>query len=236
MVIFKKIYLLVILVLSTVNAFAILTVNGDYKLEVNGRAEGIPHADVERAGVVLVKDFGEDEPNKPGSRYAIILGHDGNWDFWNFQAGKCEKWHKFTSKTASEELKEETAGAILLTSQEIAKQPYIYSAQKQLFFVRKDDADVNKIKKACIDARNDPTLPKSWREIDDIDTISVSDLIQAASTINNQNLHQKQYDVPSRTTGKIIKIDGFYMRMIANKLPETIKILNNLFPDAHFID
>ena len=234
MLIFKKAYLLAILILCTPNVYAAYSIGGDYKLEINGKAEGNPHDDVERAGVVIVKDFGQDEPNKPGSRYSVIVGHDGNFDFWNFQAGKCEKWHKFTSKTASEELKEETAGTIQMSAQEIAKQPYIYSAKKQLFFVRKDDADVETIKSACITARSNPELPRSWKEIDDVDAISLSDLIQAATDINNRELYQDQYDVPSRTTGRTLKIDGYYMRMIANKLPEIIKILNNLFPEAHF--
>ena len=234
MTIFKKIYLLIILTSCASNTYAVYYIGGDYKLEINGKSEGNPHDDVERAGVIIVKDFGQDELNKPGSRYGVIVGHDGNFDFWNFQAGKCEKWHKFTSKTASEELKEETAGTILISPQEIAKQPYIYSAKKQLFFVRKDDTEIETIKSACIAARSNPQLPRSWQEIDDVDTISLPDLIQVASEIQNQHLYQAQYDVPSRTTNRTLKIDGYYMRMITNKLPETVKILNNLFVDAHF--
>jgi hypothetical protein len=209
-----------------------LMCGGDYKLGINALAVGQRHDDVERSGVILLKDYGYDEPGKPGSRYAVILGHDANLDFWNFQAGKCEKSHKYTTETAKDELYEETGGAVKMTAKELSHQPYIYSAQKQLFFVRNDQLSVNNIKQACLKARSNFKLPHSQREVDNVAAVSLPDLLKVAENIRQQNIRQSRYTLYSRIEGYRLDMEGYYMRMIANRLPEVRQIFNSLLPGA----
>ena len=211
-----------------------LSCDMDYKITPNNKSAPNRHTDVERAGIVLVKDYGNDEPNKPNSRYAVILGHDRNTNSWNFQAGKCESHHKYTSEVARDELYEETGTNIKLNAKQISQAPYIYHAQKQLFFIRHDQASVNAIKTSCLQAIQNPALSPSFKEIDDVMAVSLIDLIQLASDIKTNNIKQKTYTLRSKTQNRPIEIEGYYMRMIAYKVNEVKQIFNHLFPGTNF--
>lgn len=212
-----------------------LSCSGDYKLTVAGQAQGVPHQDIERAGVILVKDYGRDVPGKPNSRYAVILGHTrGSTNHYNFPAGQCDRSDRSSTVTASRELKEETGCAVKISPHHLSKQPYIYSALKQLFFVRDDRLSVSHITKSCQSACKNKRLPRCYREVDHAVCVPLSELLKLAARIRQQNLHPTQYVVQSRTSNKLVRIDGYYMRMIANRLPEVRLILNHLLPGGHF--
>jgi 8-oxo-dGTP pyrophosphatase MutT (NUDIX family) len=184
---------------------------------------------------VLVKDYGCDIPGKPYSRYAVILGHTrGSAYHYNFQAGKCDQGDRSSTITASRELEEETGCAVKIKPHILSQQPYIYSHQKQLFFVRDDRLSVRQITQSCQSACNNKRLPHCYREVDHAVAVPLSDFLKLAARIRHQKIHPKQYLVKSRTGNHMVKIDGYYMRMIANRLPEVRVILNNLFPGGRF--
>ncbi|MGI4851126.1 MAG: hypothetical protein ACRYGR_04230 [Janthinobacterium lividum] len=211
-----------------------LTCDFDYKVTPNNKSAYNQHTDVERAGVVLCKDYRQDEPGKPNSRYAVILGHDRNTNTWSFQAGKCEAHHKYTSDVARDELYEETGTNIKLNSKQISQSPYIYHGKKQLFFVRYDQASVRDIKKSCLQTIQNPTLSKSFKEIDDVVAVSLIDLIQLGHNIKTNNIKQNTYTLRSKSQNRPIEIEGYYMRMIAYRIDEVKQIFNHLLPGARF--
>lgn len=127
----KKIFLFLPLLFSALspNCFSMslssLSCEGDYKLEVKGRPTGARHTDVSRAGVFLIKDYGQDIQNKPGSRYAVIVIHDQKARSWGFFAGKVERNDQYTTNTASRELSEES-GKTLSIRPSTLKRPALY--------------------------------------------------------------------------------------------------------------
>lgn len=203
---------------------------GDFKLPSQA-AQGQAHSDVERAGVILCKNYGKDE-KIANDRYAILLGHDRKQNFWNFQAGKVEKQHKYTTDTASAELREETGGLVQYSAAAIRNMPFIYSGQKQLFFLfnpADKNISVRAIRRACKVAVSNKKLPHCMREVDDAADISVIELLRVAKLIKDKHLgHQKTYSLLTRHS-QAIQIDGFYMRIIANRYDEARQIFNQLF-------
>lgn len=210
-----------------------LSCGGDYRLkdQVN---QGYPHHDIERAGVILCKDYKHDD-RTTHDRYAIILGHDRNLNVWSFQAGKVEPNHTFTYETAAAELFEETGGEVDYSPLFISKLPYIYASQKQLFFLRDDQQSVRQIKQSCLIAVNNPFLFSSQREVDNIVAVSVKDLLELAYHIHHPVNgkpalgKRSRYKLKSRSARKTIEIDGYYMRMLANRYEESRQIFNQIF-------
>lgn len=207
-----------------------LSCGGDYKLP-NGQIFGQSHNDIERAGVVLCKDYGRDD-TVPNDRFSIILGRDKNLNIWLPQAGKVEQRHKYTSETASAELEEETGGLIKYKPRDISGLPYVYSEGKQLYFlINSNDSNISvrSITNSTQAAQNSP-LPRSYKEIDQASAVSVVELLNVALQIKNGTLGRlNKYQLKTRTHGKIIEIDGFYMRIFANKYDEVRKIFSHIF-------
>ena len=226
-----KVVLAAVLGVVSVSAMEQRDCGGDYRYQ--GQAPvGARHNDVERAGVLLCKDFGHDD-QVPNDRYAIILGHDKNLNVWLPSAGKVEKTHIYTTDTAKAELCEETGGLIDYTSRQIMDLPYVYSGSKQLFFLinpRDPNISVRAITNSCISAQSNPNLAACYKEIDEATAVSVVELLDVAQQINNGTLgRQNSYTLHKRTQRSAIEIDGFYMRIFSNRLNETKVIFNQMF-------
>ncbi len=192
-----------------------LSCNGDYKLP-GQRPQGHQHTDVERTGVMICKDYGQDD-KIVNDRYAVILGHDKNLDVFMPQAGKVEQSDQYTSEAAARELEEETGGLIQLSSKTVSTLPYIYAGKKQLFFLRDDNASVRSVTNSCELAIKNPKLPSCYKEIDKATAVSVVELMRVAQGIDNGTIPQsKTYTLVSRSQGKQITIDGFYMQMFGH--------------------
>lgn len=213
---------------------------------------------VERAGVALIKRY---PSSKPHLEYTVLVGIDAyrtktvnvpanlgliqqNIAYVNFFAGKCEdQKHKcqYSSQVASNELYEETGGAIKLNPNIIKNLPYVYSGDFarqtpgknyiQLFFYRNDNYSVNNItaaqKRACQNVNN----PGALREVRATTAIPLQELLNRVRTIamlertnrTNEAKAEKWYIFQTRGNGygrdqKWVYLDPQYVRNLARDL------------------
>jgi 8-oxo-dGTP pyrophosphatase MutT (NUDIX family) len=205
-----------------------LECSGDYRLVQGAKHKGSAHQNVERAGVILLKDYGQDIGGKPNSRYAAIIGQERNDPSKvNFFAGKCDKGERFTTVTASRELREETGGSVKIAPGQLRNQPYIYHGKKQMFFWRDDSLSVRAITEACRIACENPDLPHDQREVVGAFAIPVPELLSVAANIQPKN-SDPSYPLITRS-GHDVQIDGYYMRMISYNHKTMKTILENMF-------
>jgi|GEM_PF-4771277 len=222
--------LAVCLSISAVQATEQRDCPGDFRLS-NQKAQGQAHKDVGRAGVILCKDYGQDSLYG-NDRYAIILGHDHRQKLWNFQAGKIEKGHKYTTDTAAAELEEETGGLVKYNAGALRKLPFVCSGKKQLFFLSNpndQNIGVHAIRDACRAAVKNHKLDRSYREVDNAVDVSVLELLSVAKMIKDKRLgKQKTYTLQTRH-GQPIEISGTYMRVLAYRYDHVRAIFNQIF-------
>ncbi|WP_010301427.1 NUDIX domain-containing protein [Candidatus Odyssella thessalonicensis] len=194
-----------------------LSCNGDYKLP-GQKPQGVAHHDIKRVGVLLVKDYGQDD-KQTNDRYSIILGHDKNLSVYLPQAGKVEAQDKYSSETAARELEEETGGLIKYTAGQVSKLPYLYAGSKQLFILldpTNTNISVNAISKACkgTQTRN---LPQAFKEIDSTNAVSLIDFMKLAEQIDNGTVPVgKKYTLKTRSGRHNIQVEGFYMQVFGH--------------------
>lgn len=189
---------------------------------------GSEHTDIERAGVMLLKDYGSDLMEKD-DRYAVLLGYCKDLKKLSPYAGGVSKKDKYSSECAARELKEETGGYININPKYVAALPYICSDRKQLFFHRDDSLSERKISKACQRAQ-ESSLPWAYKEMSGCFAVSVKEFLRLASTIDsgrsravvpsnsmNNSLKRKEirYALTTRD-GKQLSIVSPYMNMFGN--------------------
>lgn len=164
---------------------------------------------VERAGVIIVKDYGS-ATAQHNLRIAALVGADAgrtklingtSLPYVNFFAGGCEVNDKYTTVTAIEELYEETGKGIDLPSSALQRGVdanyfgYAYSGDfaqtntrnksyNQLFFYRKDDASITAIEAAMAIAAANPALSHRFKETNRAFAIPLQDILDRA-----RNLH-----------------------------------------------
>jgi hypothetical protein len=182
----------------------------------NGVAYGKPHFNITRAGVLIITPTGK-KTNNDFENYGIIVGHDKNLNCWMIgQSGKIETKNSLPSITASRELQEETGGLIELTAKKIEDFPYIYATNNQLFIWFNENQQLaNNIQKSVQSAQKNPNLPKSYKEINMIEIISIKDFLKLLELIDSNKIKPRKYKAYT-TTGKQICLDKYYTEMFAH--------------------
>jgi len=172
--------------------------------------------DINRAGVLLLVSLDKNNSNV-FENYGIIVGFDKNLKVWMLgQAGKCDHDDVSTAVTASRELEEETGGYYRLSSEQINKLPYLSAAQKQMFIYKSDDLELpSKIKHAVKKAQLNVHFSQSYKEINDIEVVSLQELFNLAQKIDAGQVRKNQYFVTT-TTGKEIRLEKFYAQILAH--------------------
>lgn len=177
---------------------------------------GVAHDDITRAGVILVVPTGSHDSD-PLENYGIIVGHDKNLRSWMIgQAGKSDPDDMSTAVTAARELEEETGGFVKMSSKEIAHLPYIYAYEKQMFiYVVHDHTLASDIKDAVQKIQSDKHVSSSYKEIDDVETISLKKLLELAKKIDQQKVKRGHYFITTMS-GKKIRLNTLYMQLFAH--------------------
>jgi hypothetical protein len=181
----------------------------------DGKKYGAAHHDINRSGVILIVPTGIASSDAL-ERYGIVVGHDKNLECWMIgQAGKSEACDCSTAITASRELLEETGGFVEMSAEEIAKLPYMCIAQKQIFIYKTDDQWLAlKIKKSVKAVQDDRKMGRSYKEINDIELVTLKNLLDLAKKIDQGLIKQSKYFVCA-VSGKKIKLNNFYTQLFA---------------------
>jgi endonuclease/exonuclease/phosphatase family metal-dependent hydrolase len=195
----------------------------------DGTVEGGSHNDVGRAGVLLIVPTGNNSKN-PFENYGIIVGHDKNLNSWMVgQAGKVEAIHRTTAETAASELKEETGGCKYisdkLSASVIAKLPYVYAqvippTGNQIFIYKTEDKTLfNKIKASVQAAQKNPALAHAYKEIDNVEIVSLQEFMNLLSDIDQATLIKGKF-LPTDLLS-VKTISGAELKSFLNKKNRT---------------
>ena len=183
---------------------------------------------ITRAGVGIIVSLNTTAFKNPSlDNYGIIIGHDKNIDRWMIgQAGKIDPGQTI-EVAAARELFEETGCYMKVNPEEITKMPFITTHDKKLFFMKSNDLRLTKnIDKSVKTAQNNPKLSSCCKEIDTVEVVKLSTLLELAQQIESKSLDQSQFEKShfsthcdyyvTTTTGCKILLDGYYMRMFGN--------------------
>ncbi|MBI2345092.1 hypothetical protein HYV10_03405 [Candidatus Dependentiae bacterium] len=192
-----------------------LSCSATYKFP-DGTKYGVAHHDVDRAGVILVVPTGI-QSRKQFEKYGVIVGHDKNLKSWMIgQAGKMDSCDCSSAVTASRELLEETGGFFKMSAANIAKLPYIYAGNKQMFlYLSKDLRLLSLIKDAVKKVQGNMHIDKSYQEIDDVEVVTLKNLLDLANKIDQGLIQKGQYYVTT-VSGKKIQLDTWYTQIFAH--------------------
>lgn len=183
----------------------------------DGKEYGDIQKNINRAGVIVIVPLSKKSSNL-FENYGIIFGFDKNLKVWMVgQAGKSDDDDISTAVTASRELEEETGGYYRLRPEEIEKLPYLSVHQKQMFIYTSHDVTLpSKIKKAVKKAQSNSNLRKSYKEINDVEVVSLQELFDLAEKIDHCKIQRGKYFVTT-TTGKVIRLNTLYVELFAHR-------------------
>jgi hypothetical protein len=198
----------------------------------DGQTRGALHKNIDRAGVLLVVPLHFNSPNF-FENYGIVVGFDKNLESWMLgQAGKSEGNDFDTAVTAARELEEETGGYYKMSPHQIRNLPYLSVAAKQMFVYKVDDFKLpSKIKEAVKKVQFNYNLDQSYKEINDIEVVSLKNLFDLAEKIDSGKIKVKNYVIKT-TTGKSIKLNKFYAQVFAHPCDHVrLEYAKQLFKD-----
>ena len=192
------------------------------------------NSNISRAGVGIIVPLSKDAICSLNN-YGIIVGHDKNLNLWMIgQAGKIDAGETI-EVAAARELFEETGCYMKISPEEIKKMSSIMTDDKKLFLMKRNNLSLaQQIHESVQNAQNNKKLSPCCKEIDSIEVVALSTLLDLAKQIESNSLHSSQikkgffpgldnYYITT-TSGRKILLDGFYMRMFANtKNPDLYK-------------
>jgi hypothetical protein len=235
----KKFIFLVLTILSSISS--LLTVSSTATCRLPDNCERGKTQNIKRAGVGIIVPLHSNALKCAKlSNYGIIVGHDKNLDRWMIgQAGsQAINWGDISpAQTAARELLEETGGFMIKSADEINLWPYLVAQEKQLFFTKINDLTLAaQIDASVQKAQKNKNLSRCFKEIDTIEIVSLSALLELAQKITSHKLTKFDVQRPRRTagdyfypeyygenyyisstSGKKILLDGFYMRVFGNQ-------------------
>lgn len=183
----------------------------------------------DRAGVGIIVPLNNQALKNPSlHNYGIIVGHDKNVKKWMIgQAGQADKTDLTPEETAARELYEETGCGVKIDKDIIKTFPSLTTNDKKLFFMKSNDLTLaQKIQNSVQKAQHNPKLSSCCKEIDHIEIIKLSTLLELAQKIETNTLHQSDFKKSrfsnncnyfiTTTIGHKILVDGYYMRVYGN--------------------
>lgn len=187
----------------------------------DGTKSGIIHNDIGRAGVILVVPLNNGKSD-PFEKYGIIVGYDKNIDSWMVgQAGRCDNSDTATHQTASRELEEETGGYFKMNAEKISTLPYLSAGQKQMYIYKSDDKTLaSKIKSAVKKIQFNKDIDESYKEINDVEVVSLKEMFQLADAIDQCEITRGKYLVTTVSKKQIV-LNTLYSQIFAHPCDHT---------------